>query len=150
VFSESVQNVLGVSENEAKRLNHDFVSTGHLLLALVKETNTASEILKNLGTNLTGIPADIEALMHKRSTIEVGETGLTSAVKRTIELSIEEAKSLGSGKVQPEHILIGLLRQNDGIAADFLKSLRISPERIYTELIRLYTGPWYEQPSPSN
>jgi bifunctional DNase/RNase len=149
VFSESAQNVFGMAENEAKRLNHDFVSTGHLLLALVKEVNTASEILKNLGTNLTGIPAEIQALIRKRPSIEVGEAGLTSAVKRTIELSIEEAKRLGSRKVQPEHILIGLLRQNDGIAADFLKSLRINPERIYIELIRLYTRPWHQQPSPS-
>jgi len=140
-FSESVQNILGLAENEAKRLNHDFISTGHLLLALVKETSPASEILKNLGANLTDIPTRVETLIDKRRSVEEDEIGLTSAVKKTVELSIEEAKLLGSGEVQPEHILIGLVRQNDGIAADFLKSLRINPERIYIELIRFYTQP---------
>jgi len=150
VFSESAQDILDTAEIEAKRLNYSYVCTGHLLLALVKEMNIATEILKNAGVNLTKIRLDIETSMKEEHGIEGGETGLTSAVKEAIQASIAEAKRLGSGKVQPEHILIGLLRQNDGIAADFLKSLKINPERIYIELIRLYTRPWHEQPSPSN
>jgi len=150
MFSESSQGVLNSAAEEARRLNHNFVSTGHLLLALVKEINPASEILKNLGANLVDIPTQVEALIDKRSSTEEDEIGLTSAVKKTIELSIEEAKLLGSGKVQPEHILIGLVRQNDDIAAGFLKSLRINPERIYIELIRFYTQPGHKQQSQSD
>jgi len=140
IFSESAQDVLSLAEKEAKRLNHDFVSTGHLLLALLKSVPTAAyQVLGNLGVNLVRIPAEIEASI-KQSDIESGGTGLSSALKRAIELSITEAKLLGASKVQPEHMLLGLIRQKRGIAANLLKNKRINAEKIYVELIRLYTG----------
>jgi len=140
LFSDSAQNVLNSSESEAKRLNHNFIGTGHLLLALIKEANIATEILKNLGINLDSIPAEIEVSIGTQSNLEGEEAGLTTAVKRTIWLSAEEAKKLGSNKIKPEHILIGLLRQDDGLAANLLKKLEITIERIYIELFRLYSG----------
>lgn len=140
LFSNPAQKVLTSSENEAKRLNHEFIGTGHVLLALIKENNIATEILKNLCVNLDGIPAEIEASVGSQPNLEGEETGLTAAVKRTIQLSAEEAKQLGSDKIQPEHILIGLLRQDNGLASNLLKKLNISVERIYIELFRLYSG----------
>jgi len=149
-FSESTQDILNQAESEAKRLNHNFISTGHLLLALLKEVNIATEVLKNMGINLVKFRTDIEASITEQPRIEEDEPGLTSAVKNTVQLSVDEAKHLGSEKVKPEHLLTGLVRQNDGIAAKLLKNLMISPERIYIELIRLYTRPWHQQQSPSN
>jgi bifunctional DNase/RNase len=145
-FSESVQDILDTAEAEAKRLNCSYVCTGHLLLALLKEMNTATEVMKNAGVNLTKIQLHIETLMKEEHGIEGGGTGLTPAVKETIQTSIAEAKRLGSEKVLPEHILLGLMRASDGIAAGRLKNAGIAPETIYVELIRLYTGTrrWHE------
>jgi len=151
IFSESAHDILSLAEKEAERLNHNFVSTGHLLLALVRKTPTsANKVLSNLGINLAKIPVEIEASINQQSNIESSEAGLSSAVKETIKLSIMEAKSLGSGEVQPEHILIGLIRQEEGLAANLLRNLGINVERIYIELIRLYTQPWHQQQSQSS
>jgi len=151
VFSESAQDILSLAEKEAKRLNHNFVGTGHVLLALVKNIPTAAnKVLSNLGINLAKIPVVIEAFISQQSSIESSEAGLSSAVKKTIELSIMETKRLGGGKVQPEHILLGLIRQEEGVAASLLKNLGINPERIYIELIRLYAQPWHQQQSQSS
>ena len=149
-LSESAQGILNRSESEAKRLNNNFISTGHLLLALLKEVNISTEMLKNMGINLAKIPSDIEASIAEQPSIEGNETGLTSAVKKTLQLSVDEAKRLGSGQVRPEHILIGLVRQNDGVAAKLLKNLGINPEGIYIELIRLYTRASLQQQAPSS
>lgn len=148
MFSESSQELLNLAEDEAKRLNHNFVGTGHLLLALIKKTHTiASVVLGNLGLDLAKAPLEIEASINLQSDIESTEVGLSSAVKKTIELSVMETKSLGGGKVQPEHILIGLIRQEQGVAANLLKNQGINTERVYIELIRLYTKSPYEQQS---
>lgn len=153
-FSESVQDILDTAEAEAKSLNCGYVCTGHLLLALIKGKNIATEVLKNAGGNLTKIQLDIETLIKEEHGIEDGETGLTFAIKEAIEASIAEAKRLGSEKVLPEHILLGLVRTSNGIAAKQLKNAGIAPEMMYVELIRLYTRTrrWHEeQPwQPSN
>jgi len=138
-FSESVRDLLDTAEIEAKRLNQNSVCTGHLLLALAKEVNTATEVLKNAGVNFARIQLDIETSMKEGQDIEGGETGLTPAVKQAIQTAIAEAKRLGSEEVLPEHILLGLVRANDGIASNWLKSAGINPETVYVELIRLYT-----------
>jgi len=146
IFSASARDIMSLAEEEAKRLNHNFVGTGHLLLALVKKIPTvANRVLNNLGINLAKIPAEIEVSINQQPNIESGESGLTSAAKKAIELSIMEIKRLGGGKVQPEHILLGLMRQEDGLAANLLKNLGINAERVYIELIRLYTQSWYER-----
>jgi len=150
IFSEPAQAILDQAESEAKRLNHNFIGTGHLLLGLVKEVNIVTELLKNLGVDLAKIPAETEALIAERPSIEEEKAGLSSAVKEIIKLSIDEAKHLGSERVKPEHILLGLVRHNDNVVADLLKNLGLNPERIYIELIRLYTRPWHQKPSPSN
>lgn len=150
IFSDSAQDILKRSENEAKRLNHNFIGTGHLLLALVKETNMATEVLKNLSVNLASVQADMETTLVIEPGVEGNEVGLTSAVKKTVQLSVDEVKRLGSEKVKPEHVLLGLVRQNEGIAGALLRNLRINPESIYIELIRLYTRPWHQQQPSSS
>ena len=145
IFSESVQDILNLAESEAKRLNHSFVCTGHLLLALTREANTATEILKSADINLDRVPLEIETLIKDNPNIEGSEAGLTPAVKKTIEASITEAKRLGSPKVLPEHILLGLVRADDGIAINWIRNVKIDPETVYIQLIRLYTRPWHEQ-----
>ena len=140
ILSEAVQDILATSEAEAKRLNCGYVCTGHLLMALVKEMNTATKVMENAGVNLGRIQLDMKTLMKEEHAIEGGGVGLTPAVKEAIQISIAEAKRLGSEKVLPEHVLLGLVRASDGIAANQLKNSGITPETVYIELIRLYTG----------
>lgn len=150
IFSESAQEVLNGAESEATRFNHNYVGTGHLLLALLRQQNIAVEVLKNLNIDLANAQTDMEKALVLEPGSEQDDVGLTSAVKKTIQLSLEEARCLGSKKVNPEHILIGLVRQGNSMASSLLANLRINPERIYVELIRLYTRPWPEQQAPSN
>lgn len=137
-FSEAVRDILAASETEAKRLNCGYVCTGHLLIALAKVMNTATKVMENSGVRVGRIQLDMKTLMQKEQAIEGGGVGLTSATKEAIQISIAEAKRLGSEKVLPEHILLGLVRASDGIAANQLKDLGITPETVYAELIRFY------------
>jgi len=148
MFSESAQDILNLAEKEANRLNHSFIGTGHLLLALVKKIpTTASQILIDLGIKPAKVQLEIEASINKLSNVETAEAGLSPALKKAIALSIVETKNLGSREVQPEHILLGLVRQDKGLAANFLRDLGINTERIYIELIRLYTQFSYGNPA---
>jgi bifunctional DNase/RNase len=139
MFSKAAQDVLATSEAEARHLHHDYVSTGHLLVALAKKNNTASNIMKSAGADLGRIEKDLKTFLKKEHDVEGGGVGLTPAVKEAIEISIDEAKKLGSDEVLPEHVLLGLMRANDGIAANQLKNSGITPEIVYAELIRLRT-----------
>jgi len=138
ILSESVQDILATSEAEAKRLNCGYVCTGHVLMALAKKMNTATKVMENAGVRVGRIQLDIQTLMKEEQAIEGGGVGLTSAVKEVIKIAITETKRLDSEKVLPEHVLLGLVRASDGIAANQLKNLGITPETIYVELIRLY------------
>ncbi len=140
ILSEAVQNILATSEAEAKRLNCSYVCTGHLLMALIKELNTATKVMENAGVNLERIRRDVEWSMKVEQVIEGGGVGLTPAVKGAIEISITEARRLGSEKVLPEHVLLGLVLASDGIAAIQLKNSGFTPERVYVELIRFYSA----------
>jgi len=138
IFSKAAQDILAASEAEARHMHHDYVSTGHLLITLVKKKNTASNIMKNAGANLGRIQKDLTAFLKKEHAVEGGGVGLTSAVKEAIQISVDEAKKLSSEEVLPEHILLGLMRAGDGVAANQLRNLGITPETVYMELARLH------------
>jgi bifunctional DNase/RNase len=144
-FSESTQDILNQAEIEAKNYKHNFINTGHLLLALIKDENTATDIIKELNIDLDKLRSDTDSVIKKQSNSEGNEQGLTPFVKSIIQASINEAKRLGSIKVKPEHILLGCIRQDNGIAVNQFRNLGINPEMVYIELIRLYTRPWYQQ-----
>lgn len=138
ILSESVQDMLAESEAEAKRLNCSYVCTGHVLVALSKRMSTATKVLENAGVRVGRIQIDIQTLMKEKQAIEGGGVGLTSAVKEATKTAIAEAKRLGSAEVLPEHLLLGLVRASEGIAASQLRNLGITPETVYAELIRFY------------
>jgi len=138
IFSKVAQDILAASETEARHMHNDYISTGHLLIALAKKKNTASNIMKKAGANLGRIQKDLKALLKKEHAVEGGGVGLTPAVKEAIQISIDEAKKLGSEEVLSEHVLLGLMRANDGIAANQLRNLGITPEIVYAEIIRLH------------
>lgn len=137
VFSEDVQHILAASGEEARHMHHDYISTGHLLIALAKKKSTAADVMKNAGVSLKRIQKDMKSLMKKERDVEGGGAGLTPPVKEAIQLSIGEANKLDSEEVLTEHILLGLIRTSDGIAADQLSDSGVTAEKVYTELIRL-------------
>ena len=136
IFSKAAQDILSKSEAEARHMHHDYVSTGHLLIALADKKSRASNIMKNAGANLGRIQKDLRDLLKREHSVEGGGVGLTPPVKEAIQISIDEAKKLGSEEVLPEHVLLGLVRTRDGVAAKQLKDLGITPEMIYMELAR--------------
>ena len=138
ILSESVEDILAESEAEAKRLNCSYVCTGHVLMALSKRMSTATKVMENAGVRVGRIQIDIQTLMREKQAIEGGGVGLTPAVKEVIKIAIAEAKRLGSAQVLPEHLLLGLVRASDGITANQLKNLGITPETVYLELIRYF------------
>jgi bifunctional DNase/RNase len=136
VFSKAARDILSTSEAKARHMRHDYVSTGHILIALADKKSRASNIMKNAGANLGRVQKDLEALLKGEHSVEGGGIGLTSPVKEVIQISIDEAKKLDSEEVLPEHVLLGLVRTRDGVAAEQLKNLGITPEMIYLELAR--------------
>lgn len=137
VFSKDAQDILAASEAEARHMHHDYVSTAHLLIALAEKKNVASTIMKNAGANMGRIQKELRVILKKEHTVEGGGVGLTPVVKEAVQISIDEARELGSEEVLPEHILLGLIRASDGIAANQLRDLGITAEEVSTELIRL-------------
>jgi len=117
-------------------MHHDYISTGHLLIALASKKSRASNIMKNAGANLGRIQKDLKDLLKRERSVEGGGVGLTPPVKEAIQMSIDEARKLGSEEVLPEHVLLGLMRTRDGVAAGQLEDLGITAERIYMELAR--------------
>lgn len=136
VLSGAVQDVLAESEAEAERLNYSYVCTGHVLMALSRRMNMATKVMERAGVRVGRIQLDMQAWMKREEAIEGGGVGLTSAVKEMIVVSISEARRLGSEKVLPEHLLLGLVRGGDSVAEAYLRSLGVSPEVVYVELIR--------------
>ena len=132
-------------------LTHDFVCSVIDRLGATVESAVVSELKKDtfyakLLLNKDG--KEIETHINQHLSIESAETGLTSAVKEAIKLSIAEAKRLGAGEVQTEHILLGLIRQKEGIANNLLKNRGIDVESVYIELIRSYNQPTYKEQEP--
>lgn len=145
-FSGSTQEIFALAEEEAKRLDSNYIGTGHLLLALVRKSPTmATMVLTNLGVNSDKVVSTVETAIDEEQPLETNKIALNLNAKKTIELCLDEARRLASPQVLPEHLLLGMMREEKGIAARLLKDLGINTERIYVELIRLYTQSWHEQ-----
>jgi hypothetical protein len=135
-FTERARRLFNDAQDEARRVHGTSITTEDLLLALVGiEDGVGAMALVNLGVELANVRTAIEFLVGDRPTS--GETGLTPAAKRVLELAIEEARGLGHDFVGTEHILLGLARESSTIASGVLESMRATPERIRTEVIRL-------------
>jgi len=137
LFSKHAKAILAASEVEAKCLKRGYVCTGHVLTALLSKKGIAAKVMKNAGADLGKAQRDLKAFMQDEQDSEGSGTGLTAAVKEAIQMSVAEARKLGSEQVLPEHLLLGLAQASGGVAADQLRSWGITPEIIYAELTRL-------------
>ncbi len=137
-FSERARRVLTLAQEEAQNLNHNYIGTEHILLGLVREEGgVAAKVLANLGVGLNKVRASVEFIIGRGEKASAGETGLTPRARRVIELAIDEARYLGHNYIGTEHLLLGLLREGEGIAAGVLDSSGITLERARAEVTRV-------------
>jgi len=137
-FSERARRILTLAQEEARHLNHSFIGTEHILLGLVREEEgVAAKVLINLGVSLSKVRSAVEFIIGHGEKSGSGEIGLTPRAKKVIELAIDEARHLGHNYIGTEHILLGLLREKEGVAAGVLDSLGITLERARAEITRI-------------
>ncbi len=117
-FTERARRVLSLAQEEAQRFQHNYIGTEHLLLGLVREgEGVAAQVLRNLGVELNKVRSAIEFIVGRGDRIVLGESGLTQRAKKVIELAVDEARRLNHHYIGTEHLLLGLAREEDGIAA---------------------------------
>ncbi len=137
-FSERARRVLSLAQEEAQRFNHNYIGTEHILLGLVRETEgVAARVLSNLGVELSKVRSAVEFIIGRGEKSVAGEIGLTPRAKKVIELAVDEARRLNHSYIGTEHLLIGLLREGEGVAAGVLESLGVTLEKIRGETNRI-------------
>jgi ATP-dependent Clp protease ATP-binding subunit ClpC len=149
-FTERARKVLALAQEEAQRFNHNYIGTEHLLLGLVREGDgVGAHVLRNLGVELSRVRNAVEFIIGRGDRIVLGEIGLTPRSKRVIELAVDEADRLQHPYVGTEHILLGLIREGEGIAAGIIESLGVSLEAARRETLRILgeTGEGDEPPA---
>ena len=137
-FSERARRVLSLAQEEAQRFNHNYIGTEPILLGLVRETEgVAARVLSNLGVELSKVRSAVEFIIGRGEKSIPGEIGLTPRAKKVIELAVDEARRLNHSYIGTEHLLIGLLREGEGVAAGVLESLSVTLEKIRGETNRI-------------
>ena len=138
-FTDRVRKVLAMAREEAIRLQHDYVGTEHILLGLIREGDgVAAAVLTNLNVDLDQIHEQVEESVKKgKATIALGELPYTSRAKKVLEFAMVEARELSHSYVGTEHLLLGLLREEKGIAAQVLNSLGIGMEEARSETLKV-------------
>jgi hypothetical protein len=151
-LTPEARKVLSLAQEEAQRFNHNYIGTEHLLLGLARlEEGISTTVLNNLGVELDKVRRTVEFIIGRGDRIVLGEIGLTPRAKKVIELSWDEAKRIQHEALAPEHILLGLVHEGEGIAAGVLESLGVSLEKVRRETYRVLglEPPQQEEPETS-
>jgi ATP-dependent Clp protease ATP-binding subunit ClpC len=149
-FTDRARKVLTLAQDEAQRFNHNYIGTEHLLLGLVREgEGVAARVLENMNVELPKVRTAVEFIIGRGDRPVVGEVGLTPRAKRVIELAIDEARRLGHNYIGTEHLLLGLVREGEGIAAGVLESLGVNLDKVRHEVIRVLSQSSASGPSTS-
>ncbi|MBN2132893.1 MAG: ATP-dependent Clp protease ATP-binding subunit, partial [Sedimentisphaerales bacterium] len=148
-FTDRARKVMALANQEAQRFNHEYIGTEHILLGLVKEgSGVGATVLKNLDVDIKKLRLEIEKLVKSGpDMVTMGKLPQTPRAKKVIEYAIEEARSLNHNYVGTEHILLGLLRENDGIAAQVLMNLGLKLEDVRQEVLNLLGAGVEDAPS---
>jgi excisionase family DNA binding protein len=148
-FNDPARRVLGAAQEEAQRLKHNFIGTEHLLLGLLRQDESvAAHVLRHLNVKLDAARERVEFIVGKGDRIVTGEVGLTGRAKKVIELAVDEAKRLRHGYVGTEHLLLGLVREGEGIAADVLQKLGADLSSVRAETIEVLRSGAKASPPP--
>ena len=138
-FTDRARKVMQLANQEAQRFNHEYIGTEHILLGLVKEgSGVAANVLKNLDVDLRKIRLEVEKLVQSGpEMVTIGKLPQTPRAKKVIEYSMEEARNLNHNYVGTEHILLGLLREQEGVAAQVLMNLGLKLDDVREEVLNL-------------
>src|SRR5258708_7041832 len=138
-FTDRARKVMQLANQEAQRFNHEYIGTEHILLGLVKEgSGVAANVLKNLDVDLRKIRLEVEKIVQSGpDMVTMGKLPQTPRAKKVIEYSMEEARNLNHNYVGTEHILLGLLREQEGVAAQVLMNLGLKLEDVREEVLSL-------------
>ncbi|MFQ5412026.1 MAG: Clp protease N-terminal domain-containing protein, partial [Phycisphaerae bacterium] len=138
-FTDRARKVMALANQEAQRFNHEYIGTEHILLGLVKEgSGVGANVLKNLEVDLRKVRLEVEKLVKSGpDMVTMGKLPQTPRAKKVIEYAIEEARNLNHNYVGTEHLLLGLLREQDGVAAQVLMNLGIKLEEVREEVLNL-------------
>src|SRR6184192_2993961 len=140
-FTDRARKVMQLANQEAQRFNHEYIGTEHILLGLVKEgSGVAANVLKNLDVDLRKIRLEVEKIVQTGpggDQVVLGKLPHTPRAKKVIEYSVEEARNLNHNYVGTEHLLLGLLREQEGVAAQVLMNLGMKLEDVREEVLNL-------------
>jgi ATP-dependent Clp protease ATP-binding subunit ClpC len=147
-FTERARRVVVLAQEEARMLNHNWIGTEHLLLGLIHEgEGVAARALGSLGISLQAVRQQVEEIIGRGQEPPSGHIKFTPRAKKVLELSLREAKELGHNYIGTEHILLGLIREGDGVAAQVLVKLGAGLERVREQVVQLLHGHQGEEPA---
>ncbi|MFH1191473.1 MAG: Clp protease N-terminal domain-containing protein, partial [Candidatus Omnitrophota bacterium] len=138
-FTERARKVIILAKEEARRFNHDYIGTEHILLGLIREgEGVAAAVLQKLDVSLENIRIEIEKLVQPGPTTQIiGDIPFTPRAKKTLELAADEARSLGHNYIGTEHLLLGLIREGEGVASQVLLNLGLDLNGVRNEIMGL-------------
>ena len=140
-FTERARQVVVLAQEEARGLKHDYIGTEHILLGLAREPEgLASVVLANLGARLEEIRIAVTRIVGSGEKVTSGQIPFTPRAKKVLELALREALSLGHNYIGTEHILLGLVRENEGVAARILLDMDIDAERVRSEVLHMLSS----------
>ena len=137
-FTERARKVLQLAQEEAQRFNHNYIGTEHLLLGLVREGDgVAARVLNNMGVQLPKVRSAVEFIIGRGEGAVIGDIGLTPRAKKVLELAVDEGRRLNHHYIGTEHLLLGLVREGEGIAAGVLESLGVNLEKVRASVMQV-------------
>src|SRR5687767_11280478 len=136
-FTDRARKVMQLANQEAMKFNHEYIGTEHILLGLVQEgSGVAANVLKNMNIDLEKIRHEVEKIVKTGpSMVTMGQLPFTPRAKKVLELSMEEASQLSHNYIGTEHLLLGLIRENEGIAAQVLMNLGVKLDEVREEVL---------------
>ena len=145
-FTERARQVVVLAQDEARALKHNYIGTEHILLGLLREEEgLAARVLESLDITVEEVRAQIARIVGQGDEVTTGQIPFTPRAKKVLELALREALSLGHNYIGTEHILLGLVRENEGVAARILLDFDADAEKIRNEIIRMLSGPGRRQ-----
>ena len=138
-FTERARKVIILAKEEARRFNHDYIGTEHILLGLIREgEGVAAAVLEKMGLDLQTIRLEVEKVVQPGPTTQIlGDIPFTPRAKKALELAAEEARALGHNYIGTEHILLGLIREGESVASQVLLNLGLDLDRVRNEVLNV-------------
>jgi len=140
-FTERARQVVVLAQDEARALKHNYIGTEHILLGLLREEEgLAARVLESLDITVEEVRAQVARIVGQGDEVTTGQIPFTPRAKKVLDLALREALSLGHNHIGPEHILLGLVRESDGVGARILLDLGAGAEKVRDEIIRTLPG----------